>query len=313
MLTAPPDPHPLDFDWRFTETTIASICSILPESELGVCVGTPSVARALERAGRPCLLVDRQPEQAVQNQRVLNVDFIPNLNLKLCWALADPPWYPEELENWISLTSSLLSNGGDLFVSVWPESTRPGAKSELEDLFSRIGTWARIEREILKLNYIQPEFERRALEASGLFGDRLSPMVGELIRIVPYSSPPQVSAKPYKHTWTRYILNNYQIAIKSTEGGSGLPYVRMHPHCAEWVWPSVSRRANHRDEIGIWSSENEVGVVDNPIRLIQLLEEYFADPSRLRGKDREVLAVLLDSWSIPKPPFERFVKWSHQE
>ena len=62
-------PHPLDFDWRFDEPTIAKLCAAV-RGRYVLALGAPSIARRIEASGGRVLLVDRQPAQGVDHQLV---------------------------------------------------------------------------------------------------------------------------------------------------------------------------------------------------------------------------------------------------
>ena len=65
-------PHPLDFDWRFDNSTIAKVCKHIRGQNV-LALGAPSIARRIEASGGQVLLVDRQPVQDVCNQLVADV------------------------------------------------------------------------------------------------------------------------------------------------------------------------------------------------------------------------------------------------
>lgn len=55
-----PDPHPLDFDWRFDAPSIESLARRIPKGRT-LLLGCPSVAEAIAGAGQEVTLIDWQP------------------------------------------------------------------------------------------------------------------------------------------------------------------------------------------------------------------------------------------------------------
>src|SRR5438034_886033 len=88
-----PEPHILDYDWRYTRETVMSLSALVRPSDDVLTVGAPSLARHLECCGYDVLLVDRQPFHAVRNHKQIE----PGLNKpdfeKRTIAIVDPPWY----------------------------------------------------------------------------------------------------------------------------------------------------------------------------------------------------------------------------
>src|SRR5689334_13872624 len=57
-----PEPHPIDFEWRYTAETADALAKLLASSSRRIgCLGTPSVFIRLVHAGANAVLVDRNP------------------------------------------------------------------------------------------------------------------------------------------------------------------------------------------------------------------------------------------------------------
>lgn len=86
-----PEPHILDYDWRYTRETVMSLSALVRPSDDVLTVGVPSLARHLESCGYDVLLVDRQPFHAVRNHKQIE----PGLDRpdfeKRVIAIVDPP------------------------------------------------------------------------------------------------------------------------------------------------------------------------------------------------------------------------------
>jgi hypothetical protein len=51
-----PEPHILDYDWRFSRETVSSLSTPVRQSDAVLTVGTPSLARYLESFGYDVIL-----------------------------------------------------------------------------------------------------------------------------------------------------------------------------------------------------------------------------------------------------------------
>jgi hypothetical protein len=74
-MTHPPSPDPLDFDWRYDNTTAQTLASLLWDSPKIVAIGAPTVARLLEATGVDVTLVEpSQPLKPLYIFRGLDPD-----------------------------------------------------------------------------------------------------------------------------------------------------------------------------------------------------------------------------------------------
>jgi hypothetical protein len=58
-LASWPEPHPIDFDWRFNAATARSLAHRVRGAENVLCVGTPTVFKEILEAGRRACLIDQ--------------------------------------------------------------------------------------------------------------------------------------------------------------------------------------------------------------------------------------------------------------
>src|SRR5690606_27860942 len=94
-----PEPHPIDFDWRFTDPTADFLAEQVGTFQDVLCIGTPTVFARLAAAGRPACLVDRNPLLAsafnvTSPARIVAAD-VNEVDLSHCRfdaAILDPPW-----------------------------------------------------------------------------------------------------------------------------------------------------------------------------------------------------------------------------
>jgi hypothetical protein len=305
-------PHPLDFDWRFDQSTIDRICSILPEGKV-LAVGAPSIARRLECLGRDVVLIDRQPRQGACRHLVSDIDLLVDPIPGFRAAIVDPPWYPASFIRWVTYAASCLNAGGTVLVSAWPPSTRPGAREELKEALARISEWAKVERAPLDPTYEVPRFEQLAIEAGGAGPLSVSPRTGILLELTVRRQPGQLMPLQGSEIWQRFVIDGYQLALRL--GGSNIvrPGLVRHARAVGWRWPFVSARAPGRSEIDLWSSDGEVALVASAASTAQVLRRALSSGER-SGFDRELeLLPELLSWNIPSPPYRSLIEWTHQQ
>ncbi len=309
----PPNPHPLDFDWRFTSETVGEIRNVLDDVPT-LAVGAPSIARYLEQTKKSVLLVDRQPFQGVSNHIRMEVGGeLPGAE-KYSQAIVDPPWYPEELINWVAWAANKLNTNSVIFVSIWPSDVRPLGHSETSKFVKWAQQWAEMELLPIVPLYEKPLFERRALEFSDGSDLCTSPRRGRLLKLIVKHPPelPKIDASIPKASWVRFVANDYQLALNLSCDSSKSQSILMHPKAVKWHWPYVSRRAPLRDLIGLWSSENEAAIVQNPRSLLKTLRAAFQQTNAQSFEKTLEEFPELYQWNIPRPPYQRLFEWQHQ-
>lgn len=309
----PPSPHPLDFDWRFRPETVDQICEMLSSAVPTLTVGAPSIARELERVGQDVLLVDRQPFQNVRNQIAAEIGgALPSAG-SFRQAVIDPPWYPGELKNWVTWAGGSVRKGGAIFVSIWPDDVRPQGATEALDFVRWVERWADVEVLPTVPLYEEPPFERHALEFSNGSAFSMSPRRGRILKLTVKSVPEQTfhEKKTMNEEWVRFVLNDYQLAIKLVREGNVPASLSPHPNSIGWHWPYVSRRAPDRHLIGLWSSDNEVAVLQRPTELLGVLRAAFSQKSIKDFESALGEYNSLREWAIPRPPYKRIFEWRH--
>lgn len=308
----PPEPHPLDYDWRFAPATARRLADLMLGRGAALCVGAPSVASLLEEAGVGVLLVDRQPLQPVREQVLKDPGVDAPLAASFLSSVVDPPWYPEVYRRWIAWTAAHVGRGGEILASLWPPETRPAAAEEREAALVWIGSWAEVETETDALRYDAPAFELAAARAGGAAPADPQWRTGDLLRIRPKATPvlpPPIAAAD---SWVRFVFNDYQLALRVRAGDGRPPRLLTVPGAEGWVWPSVSRRAGGRDRIDLWSSRNEVASVEGGPEVLEQIQSIVrTDGMTLRQPPSEVLQTLT-SWQIPAGPYWRTLQWSHR-
>lgn len=306
-MQSPPEPHPLDFDWRFEPETINELIRLANAHSL-LAVGTPQLARSLLAQGYAVQLVDRQPHLALLNAILLDIETAEPLNRSWMTAVLDPPWYPSAYRRWIGWAAQHIPAGGRILASLWPANTRPTAKTERDEFLAWASEWANCRIEPSALRYEVPPFESIVRQMQGVPDPNAIWRKGDLLELQmrerPRLPPPIIKTE----VWHRFVWNDYQLALRIGEHAEGESSISMHPLAAGWSWPSYSRRAIGRALIDLWSSRNEVAIVTGASLLKEELL-IFTDRQRFPENGSRGLQQLLGNWQIPSLPFQRSYSW----
>jgi hypothetical protein len=283
-----PIPHPLDFDWRFSESTRGALARELIESGPHVLLlGAPSVWLALHNEPHPLAhvtLVDRTALAAPAGSRAtyhhvladLLGDPLPALLSHADVVLADPPWYPEATAHFLWAAARLSRLGSRLLLSVAPVGTRPGIREERAAFFAfaeQLGYTLR-ETRPASLGYAMPPFERNALRAAGLSefvpfdwrrGDLL---VFEHTRLGEGTRPLRAAAPA---VWAERVLGGVRLRVRPDQDAGDDP--RLQSLVEGDILPSVSRRDLRRSQARLWTSGNRVFGCAAPSLLLRVLDE----------------------------------------
>jgi hypothetical protein len=254
---------------------------------------------------------NRQPIQGVTHHIRTEVQGFEVGERQYVAAVVDPPWYATEIRSWISWTSRFLAGRGQLIMSIWPTGVRPLEAIEFEELRGWIEGWADVEILPLIPHYERPPFERAAFRASEV-GFLASPGVGRLLRISPNSVPTLTAIAERRSRWLRFTLDGYQLALRFNDTIKPHHFLRV-PNAKNWVWPHVSKRAPGRENIGLWSSRNEVAMVGNPHSLANCLRVAFNSSNVKTFEESLAGYPELLSWDIPRPAYRRMIEWNHQQ
>jgi hypothetical protein len=306
-------PHPLDFDWRFERATIESLCRLLGGYQRVLALGAPSVAEALENLGFDVTLIDRQPERRVSKQVVADIDLLIEPRRGFDVAIVDPPWYSDQLLHWASYAASCVGPGGTVLATAWPSWTRPTAANDLGSVVALLSQWSEVQRSPIDPWYEIPRFERLAIEASNHGPLSASPRTGVLLELSVTHSPPPLAPIERPNIWQRFVINDYQLALRLTFQPVMVPKLYSSPQAIGWRWPFVSARAPGRSGIDLWSSDNEVACVHSAAGIESILRRALStDGPEAFEQSLSPLPDLL-AWSIPRPPYQRLITWQHQQ
>jgi hypothetical protein len=309
-----PEPHPLDYDWRFENATVQALGAMIPRLGRMLIVGAPSVARFLQTLDRDMILVDRQPLQGIANHLVREAATFDLPNEPFAAAIIDPPWYPDKWRLWTTWVARAIGLGRDLFVSLWPSEARPNALLEINEIGAWLSDWAEIEWLGVSARYETPIFEQAAISASKDGMLAISPRVGRLLRLRVRRLPPPAQPSEPASTRLRFVIDDYQLGLRLGPGLGGSSSIRALTNKEKWIWPFVSERAPERGLIDLWSSRNEVASVGSPRGLAAAIRTALKKGDRKKDFERALMDFpeLLE-WQIPRPPHRRILEWHHRQ
>lgn len=292
------DPHPADYDWRFTIQSMAKVSQLLKHGADGskiALLGTPALFLYLMQRGADAVLFDRSQSliadlhaAGFQRNLIRHDMFEPfhHIPRKFQVALADPPWYPEFFKAFTIRASELLCEEGLLLLSILPWLTRPSAisdRAEIIDFASRVG-FDLIEVSPQFFRYETPTFEFAALNTQGIrCGDWRSGDLYAFRKVREQTERPHVPPIPGEAQWDDFRFGNLKVKLrhrddKGQRGFHARPISGNAP-----VLQTVSRRWPLRSEIDLWTSGNVAYTVQGlqPLRAAFKMLQKGKSPDRV--------------------------------
>lgn len=309
-------PHPLDHEWRFDVVTRLRLARLLAETSGPqghvAALGCPTVAYELMRATTSprVTLIDANPGLPLLSDEARYTQISADLRAGLPpdvamadVAIADPPFYPDEVSSFISTASALVRNGGYLYLALFPATTRPSAQDDVARaiaLANDLG-WRLVEVQPASLGYRRPRFERNAHEALGLHGvpDDWRKADLYIFERTSVSTPtPNWSFAPFP-SWEEVIVGATRVRVLFGEAAPDVAIGEVE--LLEEVVPgdvldSVSGRDPRRALANVWTDGNVVWATRRPSMLLAILRAAAAqtDPLEAAIAQCELEGVRLD-------------------
>jgi hypothetical protein len=279
-------PHPLDYDWRFTEhsiETLTKLCKKYTRIQDSICLlGIPSLFYRCPKSlsERNIVLFDKNYHLAYNTKRknknsyVCDIlkDNLPDIHGQLI--ILDPPWYLDYSKSFLWASTQLCNLNGHIMISLPPKGTRPQIHKEIKSLMK----WSKRIGLALKdyipsaLDYESPLFERNALRVKGINNFPKSWRRGDLAIFTLVAKPiverPMVNIK---EEWNEISIRGVRIKIRKRPSTvfrdpSLIPIVPMN------ILESVSRRNPKRSIVDVWTSGNRVFACKGCNILVLILE-----------------------------------------
>ena len=271
-----PVPHPLDFDWRFSDaaaTYLLNYClEVTKAHETTAFLGTPSVFQKAKEISfkRDTILLDNNSavinhfsnNTADDNIRLCDIvrDNVPAIEVST--VVVDPPWYENHLYGFMWTAAKICRLDGHILVSFPPVGTRPGVESELKRLFEWLEELGLvlIKAEPGILPYTSPPFEINALKAENFHDLDREWRRGDLFIFVKkehLSVERPLVLFDSDEKWSEVTVQGVRIKLK--------PYKNLEFKDPKLltvtrnnIFPTVSRREPRRHLIEVWTSGNRV-------------------------------------------------------
>lgn len=269
-----PEPHALDFDWRFTSDTLEFLGRYISDFRVRsvAVLGAPTLFKYLSDRGTNARLFDNNA-QVVKRLReagycnVTECDLLRRLptGKNFDCAVVDPPWYLEHYNAFIEAGRRLLASRGKLLVSMLPRLTRPSATMDraqvLTFAFQRGFELASVDAG--SLHYASPSFEVAALQSEGIHLTDWRSADLYTFRLTTRPVPElEVPTAEETDPWETFQIGRTVVKIKLDRGRSDHRFeFKEVPGVADMRLKSVSRRSPARPHINLWTSRNLVAHV----------------------------------------------------
>lgn len=279
-----PEPSPINFEWRFTYNTAKKLSDYVKSfGNRVLCIGTPSVFRFLISQGVDAQLIDcnkfllhtypssianriyTKSIEEIGKSESINSAFFDTI-------IMDPPWYVDQIINWVKIARKLIKQHGTIVLTLFPELVRPSAILDRAEVFAfldKIGTVKKIESIV---EYEIPVFERETISALNL------PVIGnwrlgDLITLNPNSDNPLLSSTTFtqiNEEWNHFRFGQQLVGVKTKIINDRIK-VESPLKDGSFLLKSVSAREVVRNNISFWTSRNRVALVTNTEKVCDFL------------------------------------------
>jgi hypothetical protein len=263
-------PHPLDFEWRFTDKTVinlAKYCLSLsdPGDTIGL-LGVPSIYRLVQNnnLNRKFYLFDKNAvdqEVKVEFSRCIPCD-LGDFKINCCSiakiVLMDSPWYPEYNRAFLWNATQICEEYGMILMVTPKEGTRPNIKEEWREIlnFSKHIGLGYLGESPENIVYDAPYFERNALKAAGILN---FPRDWRQANLSVFEKREERSTQQPKIIATEWHKDpNSGIRIQKSQDNNNFHDPRLIPIVPNNILPTVSRRDPRRKQARVWTHGNRI-------------------------------------------------------
>ncbi len=307
-----PEPHPADFDWRFSVATSEFLADLAIQRGHDIlCLGTPSVYAILKaKTAARAMLWDQNPLWLnCRGFNALELKLTPIRSEKVSVAdrhsfdvvVMDPPWYLRYYRSWLSIAAASVRPRGSILMPVFGSLLRPRAEKEVKTLLAAAEQVGTVRRVATRLVYDTPPFEREVFRESGVpmlhcWRTAALASITATVRI-DLTAPNALE----RYSWDRFVVSDQVVLLRRDTPESSCIVLRPPFDGGRYVPPSTSARDASRHRINLWTSRNRAFSVSGRSRISQLLQRL------QKGHTWESVACdlrLTDSECSALEPFE---------
>jgi hypothetical protein len=282
-----PESHPLDYDWRFANTTSRFLTELaITENFLNngsvLLLGAPSVfAEIIQFNPTPqTTLIDKSREfinylkQIELPESVTAVDH--DLLCGILWeserkaniVICDPPWYVEHYIAFLAQAAYSACIGAAIVVPLLPINTRPNAVEDRSEILSKAHDLGLVIQSIenARVEYKTPEFELVSLSSTGI-GTCVNWRRGDLaifrkVKNLSSEAILRIASSAYTADsedaeWLEILLGKYKIKLRGPVDDYLTPPELVSIERDD-ILPTVSRRYKGREAVDMWLWDNRV-------------------------------------------------------
>jgi hypothetical protein len=263
-------PHPLDFEWRFTDKTVINLAKYClsisdPGDSIGL-LGVPSLFRLVQynNLNRKFFLFDKNPveqEVRVEFSRCIPCD-LGDYKINCCSiakiVLMDSPWYPEYNRAFLWNATKICKEYGLILMVTPKEGTRPNIKEEWREIlnFSKQIGLGYLGESPENIVYDAPYFERNALKAAGILN---FPRDWRQANLSVFEKREERSTQQPTITETVWHNDsNSGIRVRKSQDNNDFHDPRLIPIVPNDILPTVSRRDPRRKQAQVWTHGNRI-------------------------------------------------------
>jgi hypothetical protein len=276
-----PEPHPIDYEWRFLKETSIAIADLAEKYGNKIaCLGTPTVFQELAKRNNNVKLFDRnnlliEHFEKIFTQKMVVSDLLvdsikPDSHDTI---VMDPPWYPDHFKVWLKQALRLVECDSYIITTIIPDLVRPNAKKEQEEILKLLEQIGVITFENVIATYETPFFERETLDIQRI------PVACnwrkcEIITVKVKTNDIQINIPPISEPiWKRIQFGSQVVAVKvdSTENDKKISAQAPYQD-GSYILKSVSKRDKIPDKINFWTSRNRGLIISGNSKVIYFLE-----------------------------------------